>query len=173
MLYSTALPKNSGSASVHSDVLPDCPENYGSALLCSRTLTENSVSVLLCSSALTDSPPGFPASNLESKNKALVPCTGFSSAIKIGQNRGSDQYRGVFERIWVNVEKDQAYWEDWDKAALRRIIQQQRKHGDVQEVGDEESWTILRTCSSVQPCGSTSNSFAAGGCATSTSWTPW
>ena len=27
----------------------------------------------------------------------------------------------------MNVEKDQAYWEDWDKAALRRIIQQQRK----------------------------------------------
>ena len=58
MLYSTALPEN-------------CPENYGSALLCSRTLTENSVSVLLCSSALTDSPPGFPASNLGSKNKAM------------------------------------------------------------------------------------------------------
>ena len=37
---------------------PDCPENYGSALLYSRTLTENSASVLLCSSALTDSPPG-------------------------------------------------------------------------------------------------------------------
>ena len=27
----------------------------------------------------------------------------------------------------MNVEKDQAYWEDWDEAALRRIIQQQRK----------------------------------------------
>ena len=32
---------------------------------------ENSVSVLLCSSALTDSLPGFPASNLGSKNKGV------------------------------------------------------------------------------------------------------
>ena len=62
-----------------------------------------------------------------------------------------EQYRGVFERIYifspsididdgwipvkkyieedlgVNAEREQAYWEDWDEAALRRIIQQQRK----------------------------------------------
>ena len=62
-----------------------------------------------------------------------------------------EQYRGVFERIYifspsididdgwipvkkyieedlgVNTEREQAYWEDWDEAALRRIIQQQRK----------------------------------------------
>ena len=61
------------------------------------------------------------------------------------------QYRGVFERIYifspsiavddgwipvkkyieqdlgVNTEREQAYWEDWDEPALRRIIQQQRK----------------------------------------------
>ena len=66
---------------------PDCPENYGSALLYSRTLTENSVSVLLCSSALTDSPPGFPASNLGSKNKAmgkikLFPTRGLRSRVR-------------------------------------------------------------------------------------------
>ena len=62
-----------------------------------------------------------------------------------------EQYRGVFERIYifspsiavddgwipvkkyieeelgVNTEREQAYWEDWDEPALRRIIQQQRK----------------------------------------------
>ena len=159
---------------------PDCPENYGSALLYSRTLTENSVSVLLCSSALTDSPPGFPASNLGSKNKAmgkiklfpvpeysskqssdpvvpLVPCTGiFLGPSKSGKTVALislilEQYRGVFERIYVfspsvniddgwipvkkyiegdlgvNTEREQTYWDEWDEAALRRIIQQQRK----------------------------------------------
>ena len=72
-----------------------------------------------------------------------------------------EQYRGVFEKIhifspsvniddgWVpvnieqdlgvNTEKEQAYWEDWDEAALRGIIQRQRDHRDVQEVGDEET----------------------------------
>ena len=62
-----------------------------------------------------------------------------------------EQYRGVFERIYifspsididdgwipvkkyieqdlgVNTEWEQAYWDEWDEAALRRIIQQQRK----------------------------------------------
>ena len=61
-----------------------------------------------------------------------------------------EQYRGVFERIFfspsididdgwipvkkyieqdlgVNTEREQAYWDEWDEAALRRIIQQQRK----------------------------------------------
>ena len=59
-----------------------------------------------------------------------------------------EQYRGVFERIYifspsidgwipvkkyieqdlgVNTEREQAYWDEWDEAALRRIIQQQRK----------------------------------------------
>ena len=62
-----------------------------------------------------------------------------------------EQYRGVFEKIYifspsvniddgwipvkkyieqdlgVNTEKEQAYWEDWDEAALRGIIQRQRK----------------------------------------------
>ena len=87
----------------------------------------------------------------------LVPCTGiFLSPSKSGKTVALislilEQYRGVFERIYifspsinvddgwipvkkyieedlgVNVEKDQAYWEDWDEAALRRIIQQQRK----------------------------------------------
>ena len=62
-----------------------------------------------------------------------------------------EQYRGVFERIYifspsididdgwipvkkyieqdlgVNTEREQAYWDEWDEAALCRIIQQQRK----------------------------------------------
>ena len=62
-----------------------------------------------------------------------------------------EQYRGVFEKIYifspsvniddgwipvkkyieqdlgVNTEKEKAYWEDWDEAALRGIIQRQRK----------------------------------------------
>ena len=108
---------------------PDCPENSGSALLYSRTLTENSASVLLCSSALTDSPP-FPASNLASNAKEmgkiklfptteysskqasdpvvpLVPCTGiFLGPSKSGKTVALislilEQYRGVFERIYV------------------------------------------------------------------------
>ena len=62
-----------------------------------------------------------------------------------------EQYRGVFEKIYVfspsvniddgwipvkkyiegdlgvNTEREQTYWDEWDEAALRRIIQQQRK----------------------------------------------
>ena len=143
-------------------------------------LTENSASVLLCSGALTDSPPGFPASNLASNAKEmgkiklfptteysskqssdpvvpLVPCTGiFLGPSKSGKTVALislilEQYRGVFERIYVfspsvniddgwisvkkyiegdlgvNTEREQTYWDEWDEAALRRIIQQQRK----------------------------------------------
>ena len=145
---------------------PDCPEN--------------SASVLLCSSALTDLPPGFTASNLASNAKEmgkiklfptteysskqssdpvvpLVPCTGiFLKPSKSGKTVALislilEQYRGVFERIYVfspsvniddgwipvkkyiegdlgvNTEREQTYWDEWDEAALRRIIQQQRK----------------------------------------------
>ena len=110
---------------------PDCPENYGSALLYSRTLTENSVSVLLCSSALTDLPPGFTASNLASNAKEmgkiklfptteysskqssdpvvpLVPCTGiFLGPSKSGKTVALislilEQYRGVFEKKFTS-----------------------------------------------------------------------
>ena len=96
----------------------------------------------------------FPTPEYSSKQ---VPCTGiFLGPSKSGKTVALislilEQYRGVFERIYifspsinvddgwipvkkyieedlgVNVEKDQAYWEDWDEAALRRIIQQQRK----------------------------------------------
>ena len=87
----------------------------------------------------------------------LVPCTGiFLGPSKSGKTVALislilEQYRGVFERIYifspsiavddgwipvkkyieedlgVNTEREQAYWEDWDEPALRRIIQQQRK----------------------------------------------
>ena len=33
----------------------------------------------------------------------------------------------IEEDLGVNAEREQAYWEDWDEPALRRIIQQQRK----------------------------------------------
>ena len=87
----------------------------------------------------------------------LVPCTGiFLGPSKSGKTVTLislilEQYRGVFERIYifspsididdgwipvkkyieqdlgVNTEREQAYWDEWDEAALRRIIQQQRK----------------------------------------------
>ena len=85
----------------------------------------------------------------------LVPCTGiFLGPSKSGKTVTLislilEQYRGVFvyifslsididdgwipvkkyieEDLGVNTEREQAYWEDWDEPALRRIIQQQRK----------------------------------------------
>ena len=87
----------------------------------------------------------------------LVPCTGiFLGPSKSGKTVTLislilEQYRGVFERIYIfspsididdgwipvkkyieqdlgmNTEREQAYWDEWDEAALRRIIQQQRK----------------------------------------------
>ena len=87
----------------------------------------------------------------------LVPCTGiFLGPSKSGKTVTLislilEQYRGVFKRIYifrpsididdgwipvkkyikedlgVNTEREQVYWDKWDKAALRRIIQQQRK----------------------------------------------
>ena len=87
----------------------------------------------------------------------LVPCTGiFLGPSKSGKTVALislilEQYRGVFERIYVfspsvniddgwipvknyieedlgvNTECEQAYWDEWDEPALRRIIQQQRK----------------------------------------------
>ena len=145
---------------------PDCPENSGSASV--------------HTDALTDSPPGFPASNLTSNAKEmgkiklfptteysskqpsdpvvpLVPCTGiFLGPSKSGKTVALislilEQYRGVFERIYVfspsvniddgwipvkkyiegdlgvNTEREQTYWDEWDEAALRRIIQQQQR----------------------------------------------
>ena len=82
----------------------------------------------------------------------LVLCTGiFLRPCKSGKTVTLislilEQYRGVFEGIYIfspsidipvkkyieqdlgaNTEREQAYWDEWDEAALRRIIQQQRK----------------------------------------------
>ena len=87
----------------------------------------------------------------------LVPCTGiFLGPSKSGKTVALisltlEQYKGVFEQIYVfspsvniddgwipvkkyieqdlgvNTEREQAYWDEWDESALRRIIQQQRK----------------------------------------------
>ena len=158
---------------------PDCPENYGSALLYSRTLPEKTGCDAVNMGFLPGSPP-FPASNLASNAKEmgkiklfptteysskqasdpvvpLAPCTGiFLGPSKSGKTVALislilEQYRGVFERIYVfspsvniddgwipvkkyiegdlgvNTEREQTYWDEWDEAALRRIIQQQRK----------------------------------------------
>ena len=90
-----------------------------------------------------------------------VPCAGiFLGPSKSGKTVALislilDQYRGVFERVyifspsvniddgWIPVkkyieqdlgaktEREQACWDEWDEAALRRIIQQQRKITDA------------------------------------------
>ena len=94
----------------------------------------------------------------------LVPCTGiFLGPSKSGKTVALislilEQYRGVFERIYifspsinvddgwipvkkyieedlgVNVEKDQAYWEDWDEAALRRKITETSKKLEMKKL---------------------------------------
>ena len=86
-----------------------------------------------------------------------VPCTGiFLGPSKSGKtvvliSMILEQYRGVFEKIYifspsvniddgwipvkkyieedlgVNTEREQAYYDEWDEAALRGIIQRQRK----------------------------------------------
>ena len=87
----------------------------------------------------------------------LVPCTGiFLGPSESGKTVALismilEQYRGVFEKIYifspsiniddswvpvkkyieedlgVNTEREQAYYDEWDEAALRGIIQRQRK----------------------------------------------
>ena len=96
----------------------------------------------------------------------LVPCTGiFLGPSKSGKTVTLislilEQHRGVFERIYifspsididdgwipvkkyieqdlgVNTEREQAYWDEWDEAALHHPAAAQ-DHGGVQEVGDE------------------------------------
>ena len=63
-----------------------------------------------------------------------------------------EQYRGVFvgiddgwipvkkyieEGLGVNTERERAYYDEWDEAALRDIIQRQRKITEL--LGDEEA----------------------------------
>ena len=90
----------------------------------------------------------FPTPEHSSKQSSdpvvlLVPCTGIfqgpsksgktvalilerkplSSVLRLGSTMaGQEVHRGG-----MNTEKEQAYWEDWDEAALRGIIQRQRK----------------------------------------------
>ena len=63
---------------------PDCPENYGSALLYSRTLTEKTGCDAVNMAFLPGLPPGFPASNLGSKNKAMGKIKLFPTQILVG-----------------------------------------------------------------------------------------
>ena len=97
----------------------------------------------------------------------LVPCTGiFLGPSKSGKTVALismilEQYRGVFEKIYifspsiniddgwipvkkyieedlgVNTEREQAYYDEWDEAALHSEAAQD--HRDIQEVGDEEA----------------------------------
>ena len=61
---------------------------------------------------------------------------------QVRQNRGADQHdspsvniddswvpvkKYIEEDLGVNTEQEQAYWDEWDEAALRGIIQRQRK----------------------------------------------
>ena len=94
----------------------------------------------------------FPTTEYSSKQPSdpvvpLVPCTGiFLGPSKSGKTVALislilEQYRGVFERIYVfspsvniddgwipvkkyiegvNTEREQTYWDEWDEAALRR-----------------------------------------------------
>ena len=81
-----------------------------------------------------------------------------------------EQYRGVFERIYifslsididdgwipvkkyieqylgVNTEREQAYWDKWDEAALRRIIQQQRKITEASKKLEMKLYQVLIIC---------------------------
>ena len=98
----------------------------------------------------------FPTAEYSSKQPLdpvvpLVPCTGiFLGPSKSGKTV-AQQYRGVFEKIYifspsigiddgwipvkkyieedlgVNTERERAYYDEWDEAALRDIIQRQRK----------------------------------------------
>ena len=85
--------------------------------------------------------PGFPASNFGSNAKGrmgkikLFPTTEYTS------KQASDPFspsvniddgwipvkKYIEEDLGVNTEREQTYWDEWDEAALRRIIQQQRK----------------------------------------------
>ena len=141
--------ENTGSASVHTDALPDSPPGFLASNLASNAKEMGKIKL-------------FPTPEYSSKQSSdpvvpLVPCTGiFLGPSKSGKTVALislilEQYRGVFERIYVfspsvnidngwipvkkyiegdlgvNTEREQTYWDEWDEAALRRIIQQQRK----------------------------------------------
>ena len=104
----------------------------------------------------------------------MAPCTGIFRPSKSGKTISLilEQYRGVFERIYifspifnpsvniddgwipvkkyieedlgVNTEREQTYWDEWDEAALRRIIQQRNS--------TEASKNVLGACSHRRLC---------------------
>ena len=126
----------------------DSPPGFPALSLASETKGWGRSSCFLCLNTPANSPrtPWCP-----------VPCTGiFLGPSKSGKTVTLislilEQYRGVFERIYIfspsididdgwvpvkkyieqdlgaNTEREQAYWDEWDEPALRRIIQQQRK----------------------------------------------
>ena len=187
----------------------------------------------------------FPTTEYSSKQSSdpvvpLVPCTGiFLGPSKSGKTVALislilEQYRGVFERIYVfspsvniddgwipvkkyiegdlgvNTEREQTYWDEWDEAALRRIIQQQRKiteaskklemkklyqvlvviddfadtpqlhkpHGALDTLFIRgrrmqiSAWVSSQKLRLISAAVRVNMQSAAGGCATSTSWTP-
>ena len=57
---------------------------------------------------------------------------GSTSSIPVSTSTTAGFQSGnISNKIWVNTEREQAYWDEWDEAALRRIIQQQRKITDA------------------------------------------
>ena len=47
----------------------------------------------------------------------------------------------------MNTEREQAYWDEWDEAALRRIIQQQRKITEAsKKLEMKKLYRVLRIC---------------------------
>ena len=127
----------------------------------------------------------FPTTEYSSKQPSdpvvpLVPCTSiFLGPSKSGKTVALislilEQYRGVFERIYVfspsvniddgwvpvkkyveedlgvNTEREQTYWDEWDEAALRHHPAAAQDHGGVQEVGNEE--TAPGACSHQRLC---------------------
>ena len=105
----------------------------------------------------------FPTTEYSSKQPSdpvvpLVPCTGiFLGPSKSGKTVAlislilniDDGWIPVKKYIegdlGVNTEREQTYWDEWDEAALRRIIQR-----GVQEVGNEE--TVPGACSHRRLC---------------------
>ena len=143
---------------------------------------------------------------------------------QVRQNRGADQHifspsiniddgwipvkKYIEEDLRVNTERERAYYDEWDEAALRDIIQRQRKITETsKKLEMKKLYQVLIICDDFadspqlhKPHGaldtlfirsapankhlgelpeaeayqrsSAGNFSAAGGCATSTSWTP-
>ena len=142
-------PENSVSAVLHSTALTYSPPGFPPSNLASNAKEMGKIK-LFPTTEYSSKQPSDPV-------VPLVPCTGiFLGPSKSGKSVALislilEQSRGVFERIYifspsvniddgwipvkkyiegdmgVNTEREQTYWDEWDEAALRRIIQQQRK----------------------------------------------